>query len=127
LGFFYDLDDETKEWRLTGSRKGLMAFSRLLADYSAKPSNDSLSEHDHFGPHMYLEVMTWDKANITSHAIEGTLADIARLAGIVERSLDLVQSGRIFIREEYTPDAEYSIVLDVREDGFDPASLDPQL
>jgi hypothetical protein len=127
IGLFYDRDVEAKEWRLTGSREGLLSFSRLLADYSAQPSNDSPSEHDHFGPHMYLEVMTWDKPNITSHAIAGTLADIRRLASIVEKGLGQVQSGLFVIREEYAPGAEYAIVLDVREDGFDPATLDPQL
>jgi hypothetical protein len=127
LGFFYDRDDTAKEWRLTGSHEGLMAFAKLLADYSAEPSNVGLSEHDHFGPHMYLEVMTWDRPDITSHAIQGTLADLGRLADIVDASLKTVMSDRIVIREEYAPGAEYALVLEVREWPFDPSSLDPQL
>ena len=29
LGFFYDRDDDAKEWRLRGSRDGLRRFARL--------------------------------------------------------------------------------------------------
>jgi hypothetical protein len=127
LGFFYDRDDQTKEWRLTGSREGLTAFVALLANYSADTSKDTLSEHEHFGPHMYLEVVTSDKPNLTGHGIEGTLADIGRLSEIVATSLGAGQLGRMVIRNEYAPGAEYSLVLDIRGWPFDPASLDPQL
>jgi hypothetical protein len=127
LGFFYARDEQAKEWRLTGSREGLLGFATLLAEYSADPVNDSLSEHEHFGPYMYLEVMTSAKPDITGHAIEGTVGDIGRLAEILEGVLRTADAGRLVIRDEYAPGADYSIVLVVKRWPFDPASLDPQL
>ena len=35
LEFFYELDDDRKEWRLIGSRSGLLKFRDLLMDYVA--------------------------------------------------------------------------------------------
>jgi hypothetical protein len=104
-----------------------MAFAGLLAAYGAEPSNATLSAHEHFGPHMYLEVMTSDHPNITEHAIEGSVDDICRLAELVESALRSGHHGRICIRDEYAPGAAYSLVLDVKAWPFDPASLDPQL
>jgi hypothetical protein len=50
LSFFYDRDDVAKEWRIVGSVKGLQKFSAAMRDYASNPANDSLSEHEHFGP-----------------------------------------------------------------------------
>jgi hypothetical protein len=128
LGFFYFSDDEHREWHLIGSAAGLLKFADLLEDYSSREQNDKPSEHDHFGPHMYLEVMTWPYAGIDGHSIHGPLPELTRLAAIVRRSLrDAGSPQKIRIREEYSPAAEYSLVLDVRDDSFDPASADPQL
>ena len=80
------------------------------------------SEHEHYGPYG-LEVMTWPEAGIDNHAIHGPLPALAELAAIVERRLSAATPGdRISIREEFAPKAEFSIVLDVRDDGFDPSS-----
>jgi hypothetical protein len=65
LGFFYDRDDVSKEWRLVGSREGLRHFAGLLRAYVADPRNEMKSEHEHYGPYMYLEVMTWPEAGWT--------------------------------------------------------------
>jgi hypothetical protein len=127
LGFFYDRDDQAKEWRLTGSRQGLLAFATLLEDYSSDPRNVTLSEHDHFGPHMYLEVMTSHEPGLDDHAISGSLPDLARLGRLVRDAVTSAPSRPIVINRQYAPSAEYSLVLNVREDGFDPASMDPQL
>ncbi len=59
------------------------------------------------------------------HAIHGPLPKLAELALIVESRLAGAQPGdRIAIREEFAPNAEFSLVLDVREDGFDPPSAE---
>ena len=86
------------------------------------------SEHEHYGPYMYLEVMTWPEAGMDDHAIRGSLADLARLARIIESKVDATPPGSTAgIREEFAVDSPYSLVLDVREDGFDPASADAAL
>jgi len=128
LGFFYDCDDVAKEWIVVGSRLGLAAFSISLREYVADPSNAMQSEHEHYGPYMYLEVMTWTDAGMDDHSIHGTLLDLERLAELVDAQAAVLQPGdRVRIREKYSATSEYGLVLVLREDGFDPASLDESL
>ncbi len=57
------------------------------------------------------------------NAIRGSLTDLTRLAELVGAKLATAEPGApIHIREEYAPDSRYSLLLDVRADGFDPSS-----
>jgi hypothetical protein len=128
LGFFYDRDDQTRVWKLTSSRAGLLRFRDALLSYVADPRNASKSEHQHYGPYAYLEVMTWPEAGFDDHAIRGSLTDLARLAKLIEVKLAAARPGSsVLIREEFAADSPYALVLDLREDGFDPATADPLL
>jgi hypothetical protein len=72
--------------------------------------------------------MTWPDAGVDRHAIHGSLADLTRLAKLVETKLSAAKPGSlIHIREEFGSDSPYTLLLDVRSDAFDPASLDPDL
>jgi hypothetical protein len=128
LGFFYHRDDHTKVWKLTGSRAGLLRFRDTLLSYVADPRNKLKSEHEHYGPYMYLEVMTWPEAGFDKHAIRGSLADLGRLANLIEAKLTTALPGSsIRIQKEFSADSPYALILDLREDGFDPAVADPLL
>jgi len=128
LGFFYDRDDSAKEWLIVGSRAGLLRFADLLRRYAANPRNEMKSEHEHYGPYMDLEIMTWTEAGMDDHAIHGSVRDLIRLASLIEGKVATLQSGeRARIREEFSPRALYSLVLDLRGDSFDPASADGNL
>ena len=128
LGFFYDVDDEAKVWTLVGSRAGLLCFRDALRAYVADPRNALESEHEHYGPYMYLKVMTWPEAGFDNNAIRGPLADLARLAALVEGNLAAAQPGStVRIHDEFAADSPYTLVLEVREDSFDPATSDPLL
>lgn len=128
LGFFYDRDDSLKEWRLVGSRLGLRRFPELLRAYVAHPCNEAKSEHDHYGPYMHLKVMTWPDAGMDGNAIYGTLNDMERLATLVDEKIAGLAPGHIArIREEFASTSEYTLVLELRDDGFDPASADGNL
>jgi len=128
LGFYYDRDDDTRLWRLVGSRDGLLRFKAALLKYIADPRNARISEHEHFGPYMYLEVMTWEEAGFDDHAIRGPLSELARLAELIGTKVAATQPGSsVKIRDEFASNSPYSLVLDVREDGFDPATADPGL
>jgi hypothetical protein len=128
LGFFYDRNDQTKVWKLTGSRAGLLRFRDALLSYVAAPRNVLESEHEHFGPYAYLEVMTWPEPGFDDHAIRGPLADLARLANLIEAKVATVRPGSsVLIQKEFATDSAYALVLDVQEDGFDPAAADPLL
>jgi hypothetical protein len=127
LGFFCNRDDETKVWRLVGSRSGLMRFRDLLLEYANDPSNDYKSEHEHYGGYC-LEIMTWPEPGFDDHAIHGSLADLKRLAAIIEKRLAVAQPGdSICIQEEFAANSPYALILEVREDDFDPAQADPIL
>jgi len=113
---------------LTGSREGLGRFPDLIHAYLATERSSAISEHEHLGPHMYLEISTSDRPGIDGHAISGNPSDLARLASIVRAKLTAARAGaEIEVSGEYAPAATYHLVLNVREDTFDPASLDQQL
>ncbi|MFL5637908.1 MAG: hypothetical protein ACJ78M_00910 [Gemmatimonadaceae bacterium] len=125
LGFFCELDDQKRLWTLTGSRAGLLYFPDLLLGYVADPENATDGASKRYGPYGSLQIMTWQEAAFGGNAIRGSLIDLGRLAEIVEAKLATAQPGEpIEIREEYSPDSPYRLLLDVRADGFDPASTD---
>jgi hypothetical protein len=128
LGFFYDRDDKTKVWRLIGSRAGLLRFRDALLSYVADSRNQMKSGHEHYGPYAYLEVMTWPEAGFDDHAIPRHADGFYSTSENVESKLAAARPGSsVLIREEFAPDSPYALVLDLREDGFDPAAADPLL
>ena len=128
LGFFYDRDDAARTWRIVGSIAGLRAFVELLQAYCREPRNAGLGEHDHYGPYMYLKIMTWHDAGISGNAIHGSLDDLRRLAGLIEQRLREATPGdTLAVGKTYVPECEYDLVLEIRDAGFDPAGADPCL
>jgi hypothetical protein len=108
LGFFYEVDDERKEWQLIGSRSGLLKFRDLLIHYAANSRNEATSEHDHYGPYMYLKVMTSTEPGIDGNAISGTLQNLRQLAGIIEAKLQDARAGSVLrIQKEFVDGCEY--------------------
>ena len=125
LGFFCDRNDAAKEWRIVGSVKGLRKFASEIRKYASNPANDRLSEYTHFGPAMNLEVGTWHQTEITEQWIGGPLVELLRLATLIERSAqDNVVGKRIALRSNFSPMSRYELILDVRDDAFDPALAD---
>ena len=128
LGFFYETEEPARRWRLIGSKSGLRRFPELLRKYCADPRNSTKSEHEHYGPYMYLKVMTWPDFEIDGQSIRGPLPKLARLADLVgERLADAEPDEVIYIGREFAPDVEYDLVLEVKSEGFDPAEADPCL
>ena len=126
LGFFCGRDDAAKEWRIVGSVKGLRKFAAEIRSYASNPANDRLSEYTHFGPAMNLELGTSHQPEITEQWIGGPLMDLLRLATFMERSVqDNVVGKCLALRANFSPMAPYELILDVRDDAFDPASADP--
>jgi hypothetical protein len=125
LGFYCEVDEQKRLWTLTGSRAGLLYFPDLLLGYVADPQHAPDKAHQHYGPYGTLEVMTWPDAGFDSHTIRGSLMSLAHLAELVEVKLATAEPGSpILIREEFAANSPYSLMLDVRADGFDPASTD---
>jgi len=125
LGFFCGRNDTAKEWRIVGSVKGLRKFAAEIRKYASNPANDRLSEYTQFGPAMNLEVGTSHQTEITEQWIGGPLVELLRLATLIERSAqDNVVGKRIALRSNFSPLAPYELILDVRDDAFDPALAD---
>jgi hypothetical protein len=93
LGFYYDVDHDAKTWTFVGSPAGLLRFRDILRAYTADPRNALLSEHEHYGPYMYLKVMTWQEAGIDEDGVHGPLPDLARLAELLEGKLATARPG----------------------------------
>jgi len=128
LAFFYDRDDQAKVWRVIACRKGLAAFRGVVASYAADRRNVQISEHQHYGPYGYLEITTWPKRTFDETGIRGTLDDLARLADLIETELaSMLPGSSVQIREEFAINSSYGLILEMREDEFDPATADSLL
>ncbi len=127
LGFYYDRDDrlDVNQWRFFGSKKGLKNFVSLLDKYTNNPANDTLSEHDHYGPYSYLKIMTWDKPIITADYIAGTIQDLKILRNLISDKLDKTDAGQTFnIDKDYGQNNTITAKFFVMADNFDPVSMD---
>ena len=125
LGFFYELDDIGKRWRIVGSRSGLGRFCDELANFAANPKNEQLSEHVHLGPYMYLEIGSWSTPETTDHWIAGPLASLRYLADVMRTRIILARATDVlYFRDVYAPGSPYELTLELRDDDFDPAKED---
>jgi hypothetical protein len=71
-------------------------------------------------------VGTWSHPEINTHWIAGTIPDLERLADLIEQSVAQTRIGQFAdVGTQYAPSAPCKLVLEVREDGFDPAAADP--
>ncbi len=128
LGSYYKTDDEQKQWRFVGSRNGLLRLPSLLDQYVSDPRNVAKSEHEHYGPYMYLKIMTWSEPDIVKGSIHGKLEDLSRLAVLLRSKLQGQEPGsEVVVGSEYSPDVKYSLLFEIMQDDFDPASVDPEL
>jgi hypothetical protein len=125
LGFFCDRDEAAKEWRFIGSRAGLLRFAELLNGLVSDPSSTSTSS---FGPYVFFEARVSSRSEISSWYICGPRRALKRLAVMIEQRIaDLEEGQATRIREEFAVKGDYALVLELRADGFDPASLDKNL
>ncbi len=125
LGFFCEVDTTKRTWTLTGSRAGLLYFPDLLLGYVNDPANASDGSKQNYDPYGSLEIMTYQDSGFDAHAIRGSLAALTHLAEMVEQKLAVAEAGeQIKIREDFAEGSLFTLVLDVRADGFDPAAAD---
>jgi len=128
LGFYYATQEEPPGWLFVGSPTGLSKLVFLLDDYVQDSRNATLSEHEHYGPYMYLKVQTSEVPEIDSESIRGSLRDLARLRGLIAAELRTHGPGQSFvIGREYAESVRFPLRFEIREAGFDPATADPQL
>jgi len=125
LGFYCDRNDEAKEWRIVGSVQGLRKFASEVRLYASNPANDRTSEYLHFGPSMNLELGTWHQSEITRDWIAGPLPELLGLAAWIEQCVKAnVVGKRIGLRSNFSPLSPYELIMDVRDESFDPGLAD---
>lgn len=128
LGVFYETDNETKEWKIYGDRKGIENLGTIIKDYCDTAGSSQISEHVHLGPYSYLKIMTWDSPFITTDVIAGTIDDLKKLSGLIKEKLRNANTGDSFtIDKEFGDNNEAKITINVMTDNFDPATMDEQL
>jgi hypothetical protein len=126
LGFWYDVTPENG-WIIRGSRVGLEKFAAVLNAYAADPRNNVLSEHDHFGPYMYLKVVTWSSPEVNRDGIYGTLPDIIRLAALICEHLLSCKPGDSFaLAQAFSTASSTELTLICEPESFDPGAYDAQ-
>lgn len=125
LGFYYEYNDEKREWHIYGDRMGLEKFGRAITAYCISPKNVVVSEHIHLGPYQYLKIVTWDEPRICDQGLFGSLEDLSRFTHIFETKLGLAKANDVFvIGEEYSETNTADLLVHVMETGFDPSSMD---
>lgn len=128
LGFYYDRDDCEKIWKVSGAKSGLFKLSKLIEDYANDSENDVISHHENFGPYSYFEIGTWSEPEITGHWIA---APLDRLAALASDIFSIVQNGavsqKILLRDRFSPNSPYELMLEIKDDDFLPYADDPEL
>ena len=125
LGFFYDRSDVEKRWRIVGTRVGLNCFCDELIAFADNPENQSKSEHVHLGPYMYLEFGSWPEPQITDHWIAGPLSALHALGDVIRSKLASATVGAVLsLRDAFAPGSPCDLVLELRDEEFDPAKED---
>jgi hypothetical protein len=128
LGVYYETDDNSKEWKIYGDRKGIENLISIINQYCNNETNHQISQHIHLGPYSYLKMMTWDSPFITTDVIAGTIDDLKKLCGLIKDKLQKAKTGDSFtIDKEFRGNNEAKITVNVMRDNFDPVTMDEQL
>lgn len=126
LGFFYISNEELKCWDIYGSRSGLGKLVSMLNQFSLR--KEPYGEHQHIGPHYYLTFTSAPSPVIDRKGIWGRAEDFKKLADLVGHKLSSSKiDDQLNIKEEFNEAAEFCLSLHVKDETFNPASLDQQL
>lgn len=125
LGFFYNIDEVSEKWHLYGSLAGLMRLSEELSIFLDR--KECIGEHEHLLPHWYLTIQYEDAADISKRGIVGTKDDLRRLKEYLMNLSQTLSVGDIAEIHSCFLNTSYQMLYHVKEDDFDPSSMDPQL
>ena len=127
LGFFCELDDQKKTWTLTGSRARLLFFPDVLLGYVNRSGKREGRKSKALRGTPDPRRNDLAGASISAATRFAAPRDACPLAGSLRprRSLPALNRVEDFgVREEFADDSPYTLVLDVRADGFDPHLTD---
>ena len=128
LGFYHEPDQAHRVWRLVGSVSGLRTIVRMLASQADKASGDTEPAALVVGPFSDFYIRIWERAGIDDESIHGSADDLRRLSKIIEQKLGGAAVGaEIAIGDEYAANLEYTLLIAVQDEEFDPASQVPAI
>lgn len=128
LGFYHEPDQAHRVWRLVGSVSGLRTIVRMLASQADKASGETEPAALVVGPFNDFYIRIWERAGIDDESIHGSADDLRRLSEIIEQKLGGAAVGaEIAIGNEYAAGLEYTLLIAVRDEEFDPASQVPAI
>lgn len=127
LGFHYDCDNNRRAWTITGSVAGLARFAEILRRFASNPQNDVPLAHDHHGPYLYLKIMNVPgERGFNSNAIFAPRREFDELADLICARLASATPGATFeFSQDFAPQSEYELRLQVAANDFDPGLFDP--
>lgn len=127
LGFHYDCDNNRRAWTITGSVAGLARFAEILRRFASNPQNDVPLAHDHHGPYLYLKIMNVrGERGFNTNAIFAPRREFDELADLICARLASATPGDAFeFSQDFAPQSEYELRLQVAPQDFDPGLFDP--
>ena len=76
---------------------------------------------------MHLEIGTWSQPEISDHWIAGTLQELSSLASVIKGAVDHAKVGDcVSMRQDFAANSPYDLILEIRDNLFDPAKEDSQ-
>jgi hypothetical protein len=125
LGFYYEYDENLKQWRFFGSKQGLYKLSALIKTYTNESANENISDHRHIGPYNYLKIMTWNEPIVTDKYIAGSLQDLLEFSTMLYAKINLASAGQIVkISAEYSSKSTTTLLFIIMSDDFLPSSIE---
>lgn len=126
LGFYHEPDATARVWRLVGARSGLETLVRMLGSQADRAEHGESVAPLAVGPYDDFRIRVWERPGIDDESIYGSAADLRRLSRLLAARLETAGPGTEFVLgPDYVPDVEYSLAIEVREEGFDPAAVAP--
>jgi hypothetical protein len=93
LGYYYERNDDNKEWIITASPFGVITFAQSILRYAESTRFSEYGDHEHYGPYWYLKIMTTPLPEMNENAISGTKDDLKRLYEIIREKVDNSEPG----------------------------------
>ncbi len=125
LAFWHEQDPDSRQWRFVGSRAGLTTLVTILRRFA-----DQLDAGDRtpraMGSPGELELRFWDQPGIDDEGVHGPADAFRDLADqIGDRLADATPGMAFSVGDRFASHAEYTLHVDLRRDGFDPADATP--
>ena len=124
LGFYHEPDHNRCVWRFVGTASGLSRLAHAVRRSAEREHGERRGVP--LGPYEDLTIVQWERPGIDDQGIHGPPEALVSLAALIEQRLGASSPGTTtIIGAEYASDVEYQLRFDVREEGFDPASVVP--